>query len=534
MNHRSACIRQTRFIVLIASLSVAALSGLGCGDNTTSTDLGGTDLIGSTDAPYDLDQGFDLGNEHDDGVADEGGDELAVDTAETVETSGTISVTPDSVNFGLPPVGMTRQLTFTVRNTGDGNLTVNRILITDQSAISSLGLFSIIENSDFAATLATPADTVIAAGESKIFQVAYLRIDANATILTTDLIIESDSDVNPTLEIHLTSSLLVEPGECSLRLAPSFLNFGAVAAGFDSSKSIRLVNTGTGTCTVTGFKIADCTYDSVTWNCPAQLDGEDSAVFSVTSPDSVVGLQIAAGAMSMLTLKMAGPSGDTTGLYGALISFETANADGVTEVGPVCGGETGTACMPTVDGTTQSGPYPTPSHVNFGIRVAGCEQSKRQVCITNFGAEASLESISHADCSPEFTFENIPGIMPATLAANAETCIDVTWAPTDMGHDTCGVVWTIDGKTYNSYLQTHGVVDGDDIMESFFGVAGQNEYEVEGIPRGEITAEINYVACNDGWTVGGTSDLPTIIAGGTCQPADGDFVEVEYQVGCPE
>jgi hypothetical protein len=71
-------------------------------------------------------------------------------------------------------------------------------------------------------------------------------------------------------------------------------------------------------------------------------------------------------------------------------------------------------------------------------------------------------------------------------------------------------------------------------MDNFIATEGQVEFKTTGIPRGNITATINAVACNDGWTIGGTDDEPLIIAAEPCIPATGDTVEIHYDIACPE
>lgn len=352
---------------------------------------------------------------------------------------------------------------------------------------------------------------------------------------TTNDLAEVQSDIPGTDtnsdSIDVTGEV-VQTGSCKLEVVPKTLNFGTEPVGFTKDKEIRLVNTGTGPCTITAFKIAECPVESGYFVCPDPLEGNDSAVFTLKSPATMIGVEVAPGASSSMTIEFSGINETVGDIHAAMISVEVEDAAGSFVI-PECGTATDTECTPTMDISVYVGPFLTPTTVEFGIRIAECEQSKRQACVFNNGPEVSLESLAFEGCSLEFILENISETTPVNLQANKLTCADLTYTPTDEGTDTCKLVWTIDGETLETTLIAIGAVNGSN-MDSFTVTEGQVEFKTSGIPRGGITATINTVACNDGWTIGGTADEPTVIAAEPCIPAAGDAVEIHYDIACPD
>jgi len=71
---------------------------------------------------------------------------------------------------------------------------------------------------------------------------------------------------------------------CKAEFLPATVDFGAISVGFPETKNVRLINTGTGACTVTAYHIADCTSDGMGTICPSQLEGSASKYFEFSVP----------------------------------------------------------------------------------------------------------------------------------------------------------------------------------------------------------------------------------------------------------
>jgi hypothetical protein len=133
-----------------------------------------------------------------------------------------LSVTPASLDFGSVPVGSSRELSFTVTNTGSGTLTGNA---------SVPAPFSIVAGSSF--SLGERASTTVT-----------VRFSPAATGLVSATVSFTSNGGNLTREVSGTG---VEVGRPALSVTPASLDFGNVTVGESHYLAFTVTNTGIGT-----------------------------------------------------------------------------------------------------------------------------------------------------------------------------------------------------------------------------------------------------------------------------------------------
>ncbi len=445
--------------------------------------------------------------------------------------SGIASITPNQIHFGSK-VGIVRLASVTITNTGEETLTIHKIFIPDQEH-TELGIYKVIEDPGFkASSQSAPADSDVAPNESVVVTVSYLKIKPNVAGPSATLIIQS-SGMDSIQEIYLDE---VTPGKlelCALKLQPSLQNLGLVPQGIDREFQMSLVNTSQGTCTVDAINILDCHPEGNGVACPDPSTSESSTAFETMATENIVGTSIEPGGELPLQLKFTSSEIETGTTASALLVYKITDAIGIQEIWPQCEYFIEDECQPNLTATTYEGPYASPDSVSFGSRVAGCEQSVRQVCLFNNGPEVNLNSVNFDECTTEFAFSDISPDIPTTLPADSPFCIDVKYSPTDEGEDQCYIRWMSAGLSLRTMLSGRGS-DDSYIVEEFLLEEDRTEFEVEGIPRAINSVRINHLECSDGWSIGGTDNQGQIVAGLPCLPMEGDFVEIEYDVACPE
>lgn len=180
-----------------------------------------------------------------------------------------IDVAPSSLDFGTVSVGQVKDLTLTVRNTGDAALTV--------SSIAS-------NNSQFTITSPAIPFTVAASGQ----QAVTVRFAAVSTgIQSGTLTVASSDSSRPSVAVSLSGSGATAAAP-KLEVTPSSLDFGTTNVGESKDLTFTARNSGTGTLTIS----------SITSN---------NARFTVTSPS--LPFSLAAGAQQTVTVRFAPTAG---------------------------------------------------------------------------------------------------------------------------------------------------------------------------------------------------------------------------------
>lgn len=183
----------------------------------------------------------------------------------TISLTGTgaqpgLSITPSSFAFGSVVDGQTKSQTFTLTNTGSASLTISQL------SVSGAG-YSL-------SGLAMPSS--IAAGASATFSATFAPTTAGS--LPGTITITSNAPNSPST-VGLSGTGVT--GTVILTANPTSLAFGNVNAGVTSSKSVTLINSGTGNVTISQITVSakDVTTSGVT--TPITLTPGQSKVMTV-------------------------------------------------------------------------------------------------------------------------------------------------------------------------------------------------------------------------------------------------------------
>jgi|GEM_PF-2331799 len=145
----------------------------------------------------------------------------------SVTSTITIDVSPTSLDFASVTAGQTKDLTLTVRNTGNGPLTVN-------SFASSNARFT-------APSPATPF--TVAAGSQQTVTVRFAPTGAG--VQTSTLSVNSNASNLPSASVSLVGNG-VAAGNPAIAATPATLDFGTVALGQSLDRTFTISNPGNG------------------------------------------------------------------------------------------------------------------------------------------------------------------------------------------------------------------------------------------------------------------------------------------------
>lgn len=148
-----------------------------------------------------------------------------------------ISVDQETVNFGDVLAGLSAQRTITISNAGTASLAVNSVNI-----VGGNGAF---EQSNNCAS--------VAAGSSCSVNVTYYASGEGSQSAT--LVIESNDELNPTVEIPLSGNSITEALP-NISVSQTSINFGEVWVGQSQQQNLTISNTGTAALTINGVELA--------------------------------------------------------------------------------------------------------------------------------------------------------------------------------------------------------------------------------------------------------------------------------------
>lgn len=530
--------RPSRWLVFAAIVAFAT----GCGG-------GGTDDTGNHDAlSGDVTTETDDGAGQDNLIADTERDEQSTDAAgdgenppdiqdadqDTHVPAGLMEILPEEIYFACSATKKWAVVYLTVKNVGDGGLSISSIQVMTPTCDASTCLFSInsIQYHE--------PDGNISAGTGPIQPNGFATVELKFELVgpetgdyAASLQITSDSAVNPTVVVPMHASIL-HPGTCRLEIVPAHVNFGVIPVGFPKSSGVRLVNTGTGPCLIDGIKIADCAQNGETVTCPDPMTGDDSTVFTLESDETLTMATVQAGGQAFAKIVYTPPvAGDDTTTYQAMLSVQSRDMDDNVKVTPACGGETGVACVPNLSGAIVLDTNVYPQAVDFGLVRTECGTGQAKVCYYNTADAAVLVKVDASQCGPEFVFDGISENWDNAFKG-IPWCIEVDYRPTDAGTDTCTVLFNEYGTqvTSQEFTLTGEASTFDGVTDTFGGHTGQTEFDIRGIPvAASVVVRINDFECDD-WSVGGTGLDATIVVGESCPVQHLDTVEITYDLEC--
>ncbi len=513
-------------------MTTAGCGGNGDGDDVqdATSDVAATDIAaGDVASDAAVDGGIDQGIEPDVVTDEVGGDVLV--------PAGLGSV-PAKIDFVYSRTDDPRQRVVTVTNDGDVDLRVSGAAIVEASEPADEGLFFIVEDPAFppdSGEGANPSHMLLAPGASHSFHVGYVKLGADNRQSTAGLVIqyrlpEDGPETARELRIPLTAAW-TENQYCDIAIYDiGSVVFDMIPAGTSADKVFRFKNTGTGTCSITAFKLADCVVGD-TIDCPDPFTGADSVDFQVASPDQVVGMLVPPGSQSEpITLHF--PARDETlgTSYSAIMSFQASDDAGFLTNQPNCGGDTGVRCGDNVSAQTFAGPYIPADHPQFGKVRVGCAVTLKAY-VMNDGPAAQLQNIQTGSCPATFSVAGIPATFPVNLGPHQQRTLDVTYTPAAVGQESCAITWTIDGKDIVGTATGEGTEDFQ-VTDTFVVAEGDVSFDLSGVPGGPIDVTIDGVPCNEGWTIAFPDYNPRAVPSGSCIPETGDTVNITYSVSC--
>jgi len=195
-----------------------------------------------------------------------------ITTMAAVTPSPKISVSPGAVNFGSAKVGSTSNpKTVTIKNTGNGDLTITSINISDTNYSDT----EFIESSNCSKV---PAKSSCAITVTFMSMSPFVKKTAIISILSND-------PKKPTINVKLSG----QAAPPKITISPTSVNFGSVAVGNTSApKVITIKNTG----------ISDLTLNAITftgtnaaefrpsYDCSTIAEGSSCAITVTFSPTS--------------------------------------------------------------------------------------------------------------------------------------------------------------------------------------------------------------------------------------------------------
>ena len=359
-----------------------------------------------------------------------------------------IEVLPARIDFGFGAQNKAKSALLTIKNNGFGALTISKLEIINPSTTEYGQEFAITYNAGFPVTNSVnPAPSDIPGNSFTPVELTFTNKGPDEGEVTATLVIHSNSKGLERLEVPLQAKRSGAP-YCRAQLVPGTVNFGVIAIGFPETKEARLVNTGTGDCTVTGFKLADCTSGMMGSSCPQPLTGSNSQFFKVVG-ESPMSAKIGGGSFRSIIIEFTPPT--VTDIFNllsqssAIMSFKVKDDFNNQEsVIPECSG----TCNYNVVG--QSGIAKAavlPDHIDFGVVTIGCFSKTYSVCVYNSGnAPLKIKDLKFKGCTPEFHFKKVPAL-PKVVGTGAPVCFEANYSPLDEGVDQCAIHVSVTDKS---------------------------------------------------------------------------------------
>lgn len=402
-----------------------------------------------------------------------------------------LDVFPSPMDFGYVAQGIEARQALTIRNSGNGPL---RFTAPMQITDDANGEFSITPDASLAATRPDyDADTdcpegpdmppacAIGPGETRTVLLRFKNLGGTPnTMAQAKLQIASNAFQKPVTEVDLLATRASAP-TCVPLLNPGNLNFGTVIQGESATRTVYLINNGTGYCSFQNCTLNDCpTLASFINVCQKSL--QTSRNFRFTSPlPPAVKDGMGPGFKHPIQIQFDSPKGEfwATNLYG-LLRCEVHD-----------GYQSKTVEVPTkMTGGFGDG-YPvnlvatlgyvniivTPKVIDFGLQYLGCGTLPRKVHILNTGnAPLTLKKVSFSGCSPQM--RAVTGLPAADTLINPRMSLDVelNFVPQQAGEETCYLkIESNDLDEPVVYVKLHGEGTADrNIRERFRQVSGQD------------------------------------------------------------
>jgi hypothetical protein len=233
----------------------------------------------------------------------------AANSSVSIHLSGTgvqpqIAVVPGSISFLNVSVGVTNTQSLTIKNTGTANLTVSQASLAGSSFAMS--------------GMATPMS--IAPGGSSTITLRFTPSSASSFYANLSLMNNSPSSplVVPLSGTSVASLL-------QLSASPATLNFGSLASGTTSSKTVTLTNTGNSSVSISSIALSGAGFSPTSVALPLTLAAGQSTsfgvVFAPTAAGSLSGTATVVSNASNSPLVIAMTGAGTTASYAVALNW---------------------------------------------------------------------------------------------------------------------------------------------------------------------------------------------------------------------
>lgn len=368
-----------------------------------------------------------------------------------------IDVFPSPVSFGSVALGIQTQQVMRIVNTGNGPLVFSApISISDDPH----GEFSIVQDPSFLPTkpdFDPEKDCVVSQGQEPPqncsipaggFREIILKfkntVDNPYEQVQAKVWLRTNAYNTPVLSVDLIAKRAEAP-TCVPKLVPATLNFGAVVQGESATKTMFLVNDGTGYCSFQGCAIYDCpTLASFINTCNKGF--ANSKYFTIENPqDLPPGTQngMLPGFKYPIKVRFDSPVGDFlfTNFYGLLWcqvydSYKQQTVELPAKQAGWGGGEAYPVNLMAILGYVNI--VVTPRTIDFGLQYAGCASLPKKVTIRNTGnSPLTLKKVYFHGCTPEMkALTPLPA--DNTLIKPSESIdIYLNFVPQQAGSQTC-------------------------------------------------------------------------------------------------
>jgi len=355
---------------------------------------------------------------------------------------------PDVLEFGFVAQNNNRRRALALFNAGTSPLTISSIVVTEPNG----GEFTLVTDTSFSPTMSPPSSAVL---QPASYKEVFLEIEnqgADSGIAWGKVVITSNDGQRPAWEISLKAQRTGAP-TCEMGIIGLPLDFGTVPRGFQRTRQVQLVNTGSGDCSFHSAFVNDCSgfFGFFGGSCEDpnntfQLDGT-SQVYDVTHAIIAAQGGLRAGQSYALNVTFTPPQtaplfGDEMTDYAAFLGVRiidpySGNNTRVIYPRPLGGAVSWTPNLHAKSGLAQLAVLP--GEVDFGLTTIGCHSQTIEVTAYNVGnAPLDLTDIKLENCSPEFRIKASPGL-PSTLDVNGSEVVKVVYIPQDRNQDECGL-----------------------------------------------------------------------------------------------
>ena len=290
----------------------------------------------------------------------------------------------DLVSFGYVPFLASVYRDVTLYNAGNSPLTVHKVF--------TVGDFQIQDQAAWGPTRGAAEASELPPGGLQTLTLRYQNGDPLLESVWGKLLIESEDAVKPEWEVLLNAHK-VEGGDCLIQLVPSSVDFDRVTPGSMTTRTLKLVNLGSGPCAWHSAIVDDCAAPQSCEGMSPDLPPAPgtSSIFQVTGQPAD-GAEVAPGATVTLEVAFEAPPQVPTQVvpyYGFLRARVTSPGDDGAPVLTTHPSADSWLNIANLHGEVGIGVLDVqPSAIDFGLVKIGCRTDTHVVTAKNVGHAA--------------------------------------------------------------------------------------------------------------------------------------------------